>query len=163
MKIGIIADTHDNLDAIKFLVNYFNQKNVELLLHAGDFISPFTIPALADFNGRIVGVFGNNDGDKEMLRQMAEKNDVNLEQAPHRINADDKKILLVHRPEDLPENISPEIDLVITGHTHETSQRESSHLHLNPGEAGGWLTGITSGCIFDTESENYSWIREPAP
>jgi putative phosphoesterase len=36
--IGIISDTHDNLPAIKRAVDLFNEKNVDLVLHAGDFV-----------------------------------------------------------------------------------------------------------------------------
>ncbi len=163
MKVGIMADSHDNLAAIKYLVNYFNQKNVDLLLHAGDFISPFTIPALAEFDGRVLGVFGNNDGDRETLQEMAEKNEVELFEAPREIEVGNKEFLIAHRPQDLPEEISEEIDLVVSGHTHEPAVEDNSTLHLNPGEAGGWLTGVTSGLIFDTETDNHCWVRVPAP
>ena len=42
MKIGMMADTHDNLNNIKKAVEIFNQEKIDLLLHAGDFVSPFT-------------------------------------------------------------------------------------------------------------------------
>ncbi len=40
--IGILSDSHDNLDAIKKAVNLLNKKKVDLVIHAGDLISPFT-------------------------------------------------------------------------------------------------------------------------
>ncbi|MGM0381534.1 MAG: YfcE family phosphodiesterase [bacterium] len=163
MKIGIIADTHDNLAAINFLVNYYNHREADFLLHAGDYIAPFTIGPLADFDGRVVGVFGNNDGDKEMLKEKAAENNVELYQSPHRLKLDNKNILLAHRPEDLPEEISDEIDVVINGHTHCRRAVENSYQHFNPGEAGGWLTDTTSGIIYETETEDHEWIVVPAP
>ncbi len=42
MNIGIISDTHDNLALIKKAVTFFNGEKVDLVLHAGDFVSPFT-------------------------------------------------------------------------------------------------------------------------
>jgi putative phosphoesterase len=42
MIIGIISDSHDNLTQIKIAVDIFNREKVELVLHAGDFVSPFT-------------------------------------------------------------------------------------------------------------------------
>ena len=42
IKIGIIADTHDNLPNIEKAVETFNKGNIDLLFHAGDFVSPFT-------------------------------------------------------------------------------------------------------------------------
>ncbi|HNR26026.1 MAG TPA: metallophosphoesterase family protein, partial [Methanobacteriaceae archaeon] len=42
MLIGIMSDSHDHIEAIRMVVNFFNQKKVDLVLHAGDLISPFT-------------------------------------------------------------------------------------------------------------------------
>jgi len=43
MRIGLISDTHDNLTLVEKAVKQLNQENVELVLHAGDYTSPFTI------------------------------------------------------------------------------------------------------------------------
>ncbi|HCL90984.1 MAG TPA: YfcE family phosphodiesterase, partial [Candidatus Atribacteria bacterium] len=50
MKIGIISDTHDNLPKIKKAVGIFNREKVELVLHAGDFVSPFTFLEFKNLN-----------------------------------------------------------------------------------------------------------------
>ena len=36
MKIGIIADTHDNLPAIRLAVDFFNKSDVDAVFHCGD-------------------------------------------------------------------------------------------------------------------------------
>ncbi|HDZ14270.1 MAG TPA: YfcE family phosphodiesterase, partial [Pricia sp.] len=36
MKIGIVADSHDNVPAIKKAVEYFNKSNISFVIHAGD-------------------------------------------------------------------------------------------------------------------------------
>ena len=41
--IGIMSDSHDHMDAIKTAVDVFNQAEVELVIHAGDIIAPFTV------------------------------------------------------------------------------------------------------------------------
>jgi len=38
MLIGIMADSHDNLPKVRQAVEFFNQKKVALVLHAGDFM-----------------------------------------------------------------------------------------------------------------------------
>jgi len=50
-KLGVISDTHDNLDAIGKAVDEFNKRRVSLVLHAGDYVFPFTakIFSLLDF------------------------------------------------------------------------------------------------------------------
>ena len=40
--IGLMSDSHDNLDAIRSAVKIFNKKNLDMVIHAGDLISPFT-------------------------------------------------------------------------------------------------------------------------
>ncbi len=40
--IGIMSDSHDNLDAIRKAVKIFNNEDLDLVIHAGDLISPFT-------------------------------------------------------------------------------------------------------------------------
>ena len=39
--IGIMSDSHDNLDAIRKAVCFFSNLNCELVIHAGDFVAPF--------------------------------------------------------------------------------------------------------------------------
>ena len=69
MLIGIISDTHDNLPMIEKAVKKLNEENVALVLHAGDYVSPFVIPKLKALNAKLIGVFGNNDGDHEFLKK----------------------------------------------------------------------------------------------
>ena len=42
MKVGIVSDTHDNMVKIKDMVDILNSREVDLMLHAGDFIAPFS-------------------------------------------------------------------------------------------------------------------------
>ncbi len=69
--IGIISDTHDNLDAMDRAVEYLNSRDLEMVIHAGDYIAPFAAIALKRLNAKIVGVFGNNDGEKTGLQDKA--------------------------------------------------------------------------------------------
>ena len=69
MLIGAISDTHDNLPQIEKAVKYLNTQKVELTLHAGDYVSPFVIAKFKALNCKLIGVFGNNDGDHELLKK----------------------------------------------------------------------------------------------
>ena len=40
MKIGIISDSHDHVDNIRRAVSVFREASVELVIHAGDIVSP---------------------------------------------------------------------------------------------------------------------------
>ena len=54
MKIGLISDTHDNIQNIRRAVRKFNDKRVDLVIHAGDIVSPNAVESLADV--KLVGV-----------------------------------------------------------------------------------------------------------
>ncbi len=43
MKIGIMPDTHDQIDNIKKAITIFKKEKVSLVYHLGDYCSPFTL------------------------------------------------------------------------------------------------------------------------
>ena len=147
MKIGIMSDSHDNLNAISKAVKLFNEEKVELVLHAGDFVAPFTLMMLKELHCKLIGVFGNNDGDKLMLKKMS---DGNIFNSPHTINLGDKNVIISH---ELPLDAlikSQSYDLIVYGHTHNVDTRIINRtMVINPGECGGWLSGNQTVAIID--------------
>ena len=69
VKVGIMADSHDNIDAIEKAINLFNENNVDMVLHAGDIVSPFTADILRNLKCDMLLIYGNNDGDKLYLKE----------------------------------------------------------------------------------------------
>jgi putative phosphoesterase len=72
MKIGILSDTHDDIDNVKEAIYRFKEQKVELIIHAGDFVFPgiideFKTSQNEDWHPKLVGVLGNNDGEKLIL------------------------------------------------------------------------------------------------
>jgi len=152
MKLGIIADTHDNMPKIAHAVELFNREKVDLVLHAGDFVSPFTAREFKRLQAKLLGVFGNNDGDKlyllERYRGIGELHEDYCE-----LKLDGRRIALMHQPKFLETLIaSKRYDLIVYGHTHELDLREGPPLVLNPGEAGGWLGGRATAAIVDLKT-----------
>ena len=45
MKIGLISDTHDNIQNIQNAVSLFNDTHVSFVIHAGDIVSPRAVEA----------------------------------------------------------------------------------------------------------------------
>ncbi|MFH1540837.1 MAG: metallophosphoesterase [Elusimicrobiota bacterium] len=152
MLIGIMSDSHDNMNAIRKAVNFFNQKNVDIVLHAGDYVSPFTAQEFDGLKMKLVGVFGNNDGDKSYLLERF-KNIGELHESPYKFELDGKKIVLMHQSKSIDQLLKDKkYDVVIYGHTHKTDIRKHSALIINPGECGGWTTGRSTVAILDTKS-----------
>jgi hypothetical protein len=162
MKIGIIADTHDNLDAIKKAVDVFNRAGVEKVIHAGDFVAPFTERPFRELKAPLVGIFGNNDGDKLLLKEKyREKNVGEIYEDPFEFEIDAIKLIVTHKPTIVDAIArSKAYDVVIYGHTHEAvikkeknKKGEKAGLIINPGECCGWLTGRKTVAILDLEKE----------
>ena len=63
MKLGIISDSHDQVENIKKAVEIINKEKVDFVYHCGDLCSPFVLHLLAELNCPVKIVFGNNDAD----------------------------------------------------------------------------------------------------
>lgn len=150
MKIGIIADTHDNLPLIKRAVEVLNKENIELLIHAGDFVAPFTFNELKNINCKFLGIFGNNDGDKAMLREKFSPIG-EIKYPPYILIISNKRILIIHDPVNLSKYLEHKIySIVIYAHTHQPEiKKEGDVLLVNPGECSGWLHDNPTVAIVD--------------
>jgi len=156
MKLGIIADTHDNLTAIEKAVELFKHEGIELLVHAGDFVAPFTEKPFRTLKVPLIGVFGNNDGDKLLLREMyREKGVGEIHEDPHEFELGTKKVIVTHRPMIVDAlAVSGIYDVVIYGHTHKAEvAKRGNILVVNPGECCGYVTGRKTVAILDLETE----------
>jgi putative phosphoesterase len=142
MKLGIIADTHDNLDAIALAVEYFNKSGVEQVIHAGDYVAPFALEAFRKLKASFRGVWGNNDGERIILHCKAREWGFKLHNSPHHFDLLSKKILLMHEPYELEALIKSQCyDLIVYGHLHRPEiRRVGSTLVISPGEGSGCLT-----------------------
>jgi hypothetical protein len=151
MKLGIIADTHDNLEAIGRAVKYFNRTGVQQVLHAGDYVAPFALKAFCGLKASLMGVWGNNDGERIMLLDRAREWGFELHNSPHQFQWNNKKILLMHEPYELQALIKSQCyDLIVYGHLHRAElKRVGSTLIINPGECGSWLTRRSTVAILD--------------
>lgn len=166
MKIGIISDTHDNLDRTKEAVNVFNQERVSLVIHAGDFIAPFIlVKVLKNLKAPLIGVFGNNDGEKEGLKKSIEGWG-KIHPSPYEFKWKERKILISHEISSLKGKDLSLFSLVVLGHTHQPEvKKEKKTLIINPGECGGWLYGKSTVGIIDLEKNSARIInlRETFP
>lgn len=155
MLIGLMADTHDRLPVIEYAIERFNAENVELVLHAGDYVAPFVITKFKDLKAKLIGVFGNNDGDRELLRKrFSEYANLKIRGNFAEITVDNVKIALMHGTENelIRALIDSEVfDIFVYGHTHKAeAYRKGKTLVVNPGETCGYLTGKSTIALLDT-------------
>jgi len=164
MLIGVISDTHDNLPMIEKAIKKLNEEKVNLVLHAGDYIAPFVIPKFKALNAKLIGVFGNNDGDHEFLKKrFSECPNCEIRGRFAEIDAEGFKIALLHGDEtDLLEALinCEGFDAVVYGHAHATGvRRKGKTLIVNSGEVCGYLTGKYTLALLDTEKREAKIIE----
>lgn len=155
MLLGICSDTHDHVEHIRKAVQLFKDAGIEMVLHAGDYCSPFTIPLFDGLN--LHGIFGNNDGDHYLLINKFAEIGAELHGDFYRFEIDNIRFALYH-------GTNPEItealecsglyDVVISGHTHQAREIEIGQtLSINPGTVNGFGDKATVA-IYDTKTRN---------
>lgn len=165
MRIGLIADTHDRVPAIAELVRRMQEAGVGMVLHAGDYCSPFSLAPFSEANVSVAGVFGRNDGDREGLAGYAGKLvGVELFESPHSFEMVGEKILIVHDLGEVARRSVEAHTLVVHGcsHRHEMKSRGDTLL-VNPGEACGWLYGAPTAAIVDLGTKDVEVLRLTEP
>ena len=149
MKAGILSDTHDQRAFAEVALALFRQEGVGVILHLGDVCRPDTIAAFRDCGIPLIGVFGNNDYDKEGLQAVSGNA---FHPGPHMPEIDGRKILMSHSFDELQEEIGEggRYDLILFGHTHRPLEmRMGRALIVNPGEGCGFLSGRPTCAVID--------------
>lgn len=154
MKIGIISDSHDHLVNVIKAVEVFKEKKVDHVIHLGDYVNPASVKLFKDI--KLIGIFGNNDGDKYMLMNSFNEIKGEIKGGFHEFEADGLKFACYHGTEPQLKNSlidSGTYDVVMYGHTHApVNKKVGGTLVLNPGSSHGFWERATV-MIFDTETQ----------
>jgi uncharacterized protein len=147
MLIGIFSDTHDQLVAIDKALELFRQRDVDMVIHGGDLISPFAAKRIkAGVTAPLHVIYGNNDGERVGLKAILPQ----IQDGPLYIEVGGKTIAVHHDPALLPSEAVARADIIVVGHTHDPKLEErDGKLFLNPGECCGWLTGKATVALLD--------------
>ena len=132
MQLLLIADTHVPKRAKDLPAAVWDQvADVDVVLHAGDWVTPALLDDLERRAARLVACWGNNDGD-ELRRRLPERADVTL---------DGVRFTVVHETgaaggrEARMAAGYPDTDVLVFGHSHipwDTTTCSGLRL-LNPG------------------------------
>ena len=151
--VGILSDSHDNREMLNKIVKMFNTNGCDLVLHAGDFVAPFAARELETLDCPVKAVFGNCDGETIGLT-----NTINtfgkIKEPPYVFRFRELEFLMIHTHFSLDKFIRSDLyDVIVYGHTHRPEVRKAGRsLVINPGEAGGWVTGTCSAALLDLET-----------
>lgn len=162
MRIGLIADTHDRLSLIDRAIQRLNVEQVDLVLHAGDYIAPFVVSHFSQLKAKMIGVFGNNDAEKDLLHRKFEELGIQILGKFAEVKADTLRIALLHgHQSSFLKSLMKKgsYNIIVHGHTHQVKVNKSENvLVINPGEVCGYLTGKSTIAILDTETLNVDVI-----
>jgi uncharacterized protein len=149
MKIGIIADLHDNLRHLEIVRSELLHHRIDLLVFCGDFDMPFSMRGFIDFNLPIKAVLGNGDPDIQKFQyqlqnlSVLKKIDLNISHRFQDIMIDGCRIAVSHGDD---ENLNKVIiesqlfDVFCLGHNHQPSIiKEGKTTVINPGSLVGWV------------------------
>ena len=161
MLVGLMGDTHDRLPAIRELLKEMTQRGVGMVLHAGDYCSPFALQPFQDASVALAGVFGHNDGDPEGLKAFAAVGmGHELFESPHSITIGDHKILVVHDIGDVSPRSIKAHHFVLHGMEHQQSMKtRGDTLIISPGEACGWIHGAPTAAVLDLDTKHTEFIK----
>jgi putative phosphoesterase len=152
--IGILADTHDHVEAMTRAVNLFNDSNVTMVIHAGDLVSPFSVEPLKKLKVPLKYVFGNNERERERIKAKMAGMDVEVGECLE-VEYKNVKIVVYHGENALILNAlitCKEYDVVVTAHSHQPEvSNEEGVLVINPGEVCGYLTGRKTVAILNVD------------
>jgi uncharacterized protein len=162
MRIGLMSDTHDRVPAIRTLLERMLEGGVSIVMHAGDYCSPFSLKPFQDLSVPLLGVFGRNDGDHDAIAAAAQTGfgAMELFESPHSFELGGKSILLVHDIGDVHQRSVDRHDIIVHGMTHVSEMKSrGDSLVVNPGEACGWLHGAPSAAILDLHTRQVEFIK----
>lgn len=157
MKIGIVSDTHDNIEEARRAADFF-EGQVQKVIHCGDMVAPFTAE-IFDRDFDFYAVRGNNDGEwnlKQVVEEFGEFHNNLME-----LEIEGLDIAVYHgTEEELVEGlVQSDYDYVFRGHTHERKREyHGSTVEVNPG--GIQLPGQEesfSVAILDTDEGGVSF------
>lgn len=152
MRIGVVSDTHNHLPNTRRIVELLNGAGVERVVHTGDITQPKTLQVLAGLEAPLYAVYGNNDlGERHALERASRELEIHLVDPPLVLEWAERRIVVVHDPEDLHDALLEGVDLAIHGHDHRHRSEtwDGGALVFNPGECAGHVEGLNQVGVVD--------------
>jgi putative phosphoesterase len=160
MRIGIVSDTHNHLRNVARIVEIFTEARVENVVHTGDITQPKTLRALGRLAVPLLGVYGNNDLEREGLALACADTGARFSDGPLELVWAERRIIVVHDPLDLPAERRRGSDVLLHGHDHlPVCERRDGLLVVNPGECAGHLSGHNAVGILDLATLAFERVK----
>ncbi|MEW6527192.1 MAG: YfcE family phosphodiesterase [Spirochaetota bacterium] len=159
MKIGLISDTHNDIELVQKAIAIFKERNISVIIHAGDLTSSKIISLFKGFDGRFV--LGNCDIDVEEINTTASECGFGCVEHSCQFTLDGKNFMVFHGnnvPMFREAVNSGKYDYIIKGHTHIFENYVSGKTRIiNPGSL--YRGEEHTVAILDTETDKVEKIR----
>lgn len=161
MRIGVVSDTHNNLQNVAKIVELFNAAGVERVIHTGDITQAKTIDVFAHLHAPMWGVYGNNDQERDSLEAAINRHGFNFCDPPFTVEWADRQLIVVHDPLEFKGHLQRNHDLALHGHTHlHRLERWGAQTTIfNPGECAGQMAGHNAIGVVDLVSLQTQLLR----
>lgn len=140
MKIGIISDTHGNLESTAKAVQWFTMRSVQVIFHCGDIGSFDVLKALAVSDVPVHAVLGNVDVFSPDWKYFPSNLGFQLHGRFADISLEGRRFALLHSDDKRKLHEvegSGYYDYILTGHSHAFHDfKEGRARCINPGTAG---------------------------
>ncbi len=162
MKIGILSDTHNDIQNLQKVMAIFAQHPLKWLIHCGDVTSLETVKLMTEYP--IYIAFGNGDLATGTMRDYLKAcNAENKADYLIETSLDNKRIGIAHGHLTGEENLplsSGKYDYFFHGHTHKrvNSLSQSTRV-INPGAVVSMSDISSSVCILDLTSGELNFIE----
>ncbi len=161
VRIGILADTHNQLERTQRAVKLLQKSGAEVLIHCGDFTDPEIVTACSILP--LYFVFGNNDADSvPYLQQAADDCGANCLGWGGNVELGGKNIGVVHGhlTTDLKRVLAGTPDYLLSGHSHVTEDsRHGTVRRINPGALH--RASIFTVALLDLDADKLDFITVP--
>ena len=161
MRLGILSDTHDQLDRTRFAIQLLREKGAEAIIHCGDLASPPIVAACAVLPCWFV--FGNHDADNvPALQQAAEDSGAICLGWAGEIELAGRLIAVAHghMTYDIRRVLTSRPHYLLSGHSHIASDwREGLVRRINPGALHD--VEQCSVAILDLEEDEVEFVGLP--
>lgn len=146
MHIGILSDTHDQVQRTRFAVAMLIGKGAEILIHCGDLTTADVVRECSSIP--CFFVFGNCDCDHEGLRQAITLEGGTCLERGGLVTVGGRRLAVTHGDSDqeLRRLVALEPDYLFSGHTHVASDLQRGPTRwINPGaihRASVWTVAL---------------------
>lgn len=162
MRIGIISDTHDQLQNLSYCLNYLRNDGIETVIHCGDLGRDYLITL---FEGlRLIIVFGNCDKVTNVIQRRVEQ--LGMDSFAGQTfdgYLDGKQILVTHgyyQNDLMQAALSGQYQYIISGHTHWRKDEQIGETRMiNPGALGGTKHQTRSFMVLDLAKDELSIVE----